>query len=448
MDSISQVTTEIKKLLEKIYKTSNNKEILYSRLSIARQTQLEKIYNYFVVEKDINKSDLKGEDYSPICNIRSALSDIVALINIDSIVSNAAFNSLVESAYSSFLEIKNSKVGLGTLLETKIRQENTQNKLDEPFLSDEDFDRWLLMNIAKDPSELKKIISDYNHYKKQIDKLNKELEKNVDKFKQNIDDNNKNITDSLEAISDKYNREIDALNRRFNNLSIKMYEEELAKYFLDEHDDLKGDFDIRYCLILFILFILFIVYSECKLYWFLLLCLIYHSVYCGIESVLEKCSFEYSLKKDRVKGYFTQYWCWLTATIFGMSALFLAAVFVCFMMIDKATSFRDLLPFTGIYFVLVWFTWFASKQYSYTKQVCDEYEYKYALSKTYVSFRDEARQLITMKNVDTSIMIALLDSVIKNVASSPIQCVKSDVHTPLSEAVKALKGIGNIQDNK
>lgn len=36
-------------------------------------------------------------------------------------------------------------------------------------------------------------------------------------------------------------------------------------------------------------------------------------------------------------------------------------------------------------------------------------------------------------------LLALLDCVIKNIAHSPVQSVKQDVHTPFSEVFKAVK---------
>lgn len=78
-----------------------------------------------------------------------------------------------------------------------------------------------------------------------------------------------------------------------------------------------------------------------------------------------------------------------------------------------------------IFMILVWFTWFTSKQFSYTKQICDEYEYKYALSKSYLSYREKAKELAERGKNDV-ILVALLDSVIKNIATSPVKSVKLD----------------------
>lgn len=72
------------------------------------------------------------------------------------------------------------------------------------------------------------------------------------------------------------------------------------------------------------------------------------------------------------------------------------------------------------------------------KTICDEYEYKYVLSESYIAYRDEARSIA--KNInDEHILAVLLDSVIKNIATSPVQTVKFDSHIPFSELIGAIK---------
>ena len=87
------------------------------------------------------------------------------------------------------------------------------------------------------------------------------------------------------------------------------------------------------------------------------------------------------------------------------------------------------------------------KQFSYTKQICDEYEYKYALSKSYLSYRDEAKLLAEARN-NEAILIALLDSIIKNIAQSPVQSVQRDCHTPFSEVFYAVKNVYTIEKDE
>lgn len=55
-----------------------------------------------------------------------------------------------------------------------------------------------------------------------------------------------------------------------------------------------------------------------------------------------------------------------------------------------------------------------------------------------MSYKDEALSVV-IEQGNNPYLVALLDSVIKNIASSPVQSVKQDVHTPFSEVFKAAK---------
>lgn len=98
-----------------------------------------------------------------------------------------------------------------------------------------------------------------------------------------------------------------------------------------------------------------------------------------------------------------------------------------------------LLMTAPFFMILTWFTWFSSKQFSYIKQIRDEYEYKYALSKSYLSYRKEAEDLSGTDKKE--LLLLLLGSVINNIATSPVQSVKSDCHTPFSEILSAAKEV-------
>ena len=57
---------------------------------------------------------------------------------------------------------------------------------------------------------------------------------------------------------------------------------------------------------------------------------------------------------------------------------------------------------------------------------------------SYLSYRNGAKN-ISVGNDNEAIIVSLLDSVIKNIATSPVQSGKSDCHTPFSEVVNAMK---------
>lgn len=154
------------------------------------------------------------------------------------------------------------------------------------------------------------------------------------------------------------------------------------------------------------------------------------------------------LFQEQIKELLTPYWCWLIATFAGMVAIGFVALDVYHKLKGStALTYSVFLPYTAGYMILIWFTWFCSKQFSYVKQICDEYEYKYALSKSYLSYRDEAAKLAEEKG-DVSIMIALLDSVIKNIAQSPVQSVQRDCHTPFSEVFNAVKDVTKVNKDE
>lgn len=163
------------------------------------------------------------------------------------------------------------------------------------------------------------------------------------------------------------------------------------------------------------------------------------------NSIIEKIFFQ-----RQVKDLLTPYWCWLAATFSGMASIGYLAFNIFKQFDGKPVSYSDFLPFTAGYMLLIWVTWFCSKQFSYTKQICDEYEYKYALSKSYISYREEAKKLADAKQ-NVAIMISLLDSIIKNIAQSPVQSVRRDCHTPFTEVFNAVKDAGkacsSVKDN-
>lgn len=135
----------------------------------------------------------------------------------------------------------------------------------------------------------------------------------------------------------------------------------------------------------------------------------------------------------------SQYWGWLGATFLGMISILLFDIYIINSFDSKSgTNLTQVMIKLPSMMILVWFTWFCSKQFSYVKQICDEYEYKYVLSESYIAYRDEARAIA--KNInDEHILAVLLDSVIKNIATSPVQTVKFDSHIPFSELIGAIK---------
>ena len=264
-----------------------------------------------------------------------------------------------------------------------------------------------------------------------------------------------------------------------------VYREQLARYFYDERRKLKGDVSVNLILAAFVLFVVFwrqellaeyildadvIWRLPVSFFTSMIVTQVLFNMYehrntiCKLVRSFRKTTsqdvhdnkladntnadlekniakgnlLENLLFQKQIKDLLTPYWCWLIATFTGMLSIANLAIIIFHRFKDVAVTYNDFLPYTAGYMLLIWFTWFCSKQFSYTKQICDEYEYKYALSKSYVSYREEARKLADAKH-DVAILIALLDSVIKNIAQSPVQNVKRDCHTPFTEVFNAVK---------
>ena len=126
---------------------------------------------------------------------------------------------------------------------------------------------------------------------------------------------------------------------------------------------------------------------------------------------------------------------WLERTINGMIALLVSASLLYFWGY-KFESYYDVARCFPFFMTLTWFIWFSSKQYYYNNQLRDEYEYKYALSMSYLSYKKEA---VEISDDSKKILPLLLGSVISNIATSPVQAIKKDCHMPFSEMLSSIK---------
>lgn len=360
-------------------------------------------------------------------------------------------NSLVVLAnYLKGFE-KDEKYGeLATLLLRIIKNKKTLTEtLDEvSYISKKAKDvEQKLQRAEEDFDSQRKLL--FNELKSNNDRYSKKLEENL-----NIDISSLNTRINKEkdfyevAVSD-FETRIKELDARFNALEIGTYREELARYFLREHDKLKGKIDS-----LAALYFVFL-NAGVAVATYLAMSLVckldtINAVLAGFVAVI-LCSFiifHWNNKKINARvfksmdGLLTPYWCWLFLTFVGMSSILCKAILVRSEInpdkIIGGNVFGMVLPHIGVYILLVWFTWFSAKNFSYTKQIADEYEYKYALAKAYMSYKDEALSVV-IEQKNNPYLVALLDSVIKNIASSPVQCVKQDVHTPFSEVCKMVK---------
>lgn len=227
---------------------------------------------------------------------------------------------------------------------------------------------------------------------KRFSKLNETNEKinNILEFLNTIDTesiktNVKDKTDELDTTLNNINDQLKAIQEKVHNLDNEVVKEELAHYFSSEAKKLENK------------------------------------------------------QKD-----------FMYATFAGIGAiLILSFIMSCTVLFSDILDIKDIPLFIPLYMGLTWFTWFSAKQYSYYKQIIDEYNYKTALSKSYIIYRDEIKDPKNNKSENkeaenNEILLLLLSSVINNIATSPVQSVKSDFHTPFSEILNAAKEAGKL----
>lgn len=306
--------------------------------------------------------------------------------------------------------------------------------------------------------------SDFNREKEiLLGKLRKTNEAYKEEINRSVDSSlrelQREITLQRSSIKDTLNQ-LKSLKNRLSVIDQNTYREELAIFFLREHDDIKGRVDPVYMIINLLASIglteSILQYLNSnqidlnfisKIEVFFIIFVIIAKI--GDWIIKYKCKGDTSYILDNIRGLLTPYWCWLLATLTGMGTILFKALELSEIIKENLKNnvepLHSVLPYFGMYLVLAWFTWFASKQFSYNKQICDEYEYKYALSKSYMLYKKEAESVIT-EQYSNAVLLALLDCVIKNIAHSPVQSVKQDVHTPFSEVFKAVKDAVNHKD--
>lgn len=333
-------------------------------------------------------------------------------------------------------------------------------------------------NLLAEYTELKeKFKNDIDTIKQEVEdvktKTTSEIKQNIDLFtsdcKKKFDDSYTNFNQIHENNQERYQKLYDNVTESLANLNNEIQKEELAQYFQLECKKLKGKINpliISFSLFLTIMFyqlllgttyyikennldILFKPIVSFVSIWFISLIItqfISNLVTYNTESSERKKNnyfiFKSLANQDTIKELLTPYWCWLIFIFIGMYFIGHISYNVYTKNMQNAIhSIQDILPNMPFFMIMVWFTWFASKQFSYIKQICDEYEYKYALSKSYLSYKKEASELSTENK---SLLVSLLDSVIRNISTSPVQSVKSDCHTPFGEVFNSLKSASDI----
>lgn len=483
--------TELNDIFEKIFRTKSATDIIENKLNLLHQIQIYEMKYFFesMLPSDFEKYvqiTYKNQDgFSFIIEKLQCLCDPSL-----SSETKEKLSAIIDDAYNCFnivfpmekytitrekaVNIAQNKVLLEASKKSKTEEDvaglkaslgldgidSNIKKLDRVFSianieKIEQDSQFLLMRIADIKKHIELAEKNFSdETSKLLDELREENSKYKNQLKNNASESINDVLSDLkirqEEISDvKLN--IESLQKRLNDINNGIYNEELARYFLAEHDKLKGKVNPLMFVLQFIFALL--LESTINYYWLkeilhmTLIMRIEFFMFCMLVINTFLYLYWYCTSKGDIQelinnwiGLLTPYWCWLGATFSGMAALLFMAMKVCFMYEINGMSYKYLLPYMSIYFALIWFIWFSAKQFSYTKQICDEYEYKYALAKSYLSYRNEAIDVV-LTHENNSLVLALLESVINNISHSPVQSVKRDVHSPFGEAFGSVKDI-------
>lgn len=385
---------EVKNLISKIKKHGNLFKINSIESNIGINV-LEKLYEWFEDNSFelLNCLELEYNEWSIwFERLSYDVSELYKLIYNNAIVERVDLKEKMSKIASDYQRLKSlEEVSERRSLDLKKRKEKIEkdtHSLEVEINSLRESLKRISVNIRNLENDSETILkTEKKNYDDQINSLKENYKNQVDSMlKEFAEDKNKMYNDLNLLRSDVE----DALCNFKNSIN----KEELAQFFLDERLKIKGDLS-------------------------------------------------FSLKG--FSALFTPYWMWLIATLVGMVLIGIFAFHV--FSTAPGTDWHTMLSRIPLFAILIWFTWFCSKQFSYMKQVCDEYEYKYALSKSYLSYRDEANKLAEKAGKDV-LLASLLYAVIKNIATSPVQSVKSDCHTPFAEALKAFEPMAKKVKNE
>lgn len=346
--------------------------------------------------------------------------------------------------------------------------------------SDADKIKLLLNYVGTNIDDINKFIEVYNKNKDDIKEIDGYINKIISDSKDKLESVLKNIesetkqqkNSTVELLKNKeeeYKLFIDDLRSKSEavNKNLILYMEALTNnvqrellsvYFENERKSLKGDINLNVIFAAIILFMIVdnILGAVCgyvtglensrfiKIIVSIIIAQISYNI-CGMYN--NRNSFQLNLKtflvvikQHTLEAFFTPYWCWLVSTFIGMLGLMSIAFNMYIILMQKVDSISTIkmLPYTPLCMIIIWFTWFCSKNFSYTKQLCDEYEYKYVLSKSYLNYREEAQKLVDTTKADI-LLVDLMHSIVKNIAKSPVQSVKNDSNMPISELFQSFR---------
>lgn len=421
---------------------------------------LEKLYNWF--------SNNTYETIECVSNVDESVENILNKIYVD--IQRIRDGSIDEKQFKIRLEeLKNYYDKLESIFE-KIEQNDLKIiKLLKFINADSNYKitiKDLIDKIKQYNIQANNASNDLANYKKEaladIERERKDFTQSLNDYKNDIEKTKNNLINQYNELKEYHENTKNEIYSSIDDIQNSVNREQLAAYFLNERKKLKGDLNIPVIIYTFLLETIYFLkvdyYITASWHQFVFL-RIYALAICIFILLLPLVQFlcdryieknnEVTIKSfEELKALLTPYWCWLGLTFIGMGCIAKVAYALYYVNSTKIDHLDPylLLANLPIFMILVWFTWFSSKQFSYTKQICDEYEYKYALSKSYLSYREEAKELAE-RGMNDVILVALLDSVIKNIATSPVKSVKPDCHTPFTEVFGSLKEAVNTVKN-
>lgn len=437
-------------------------------LTVKAKKVLDKVLEWVNKYESKSFEMINVDIYSKISDICSELRKLKVLLDAQNIQNKSSLEAeLLININNKLNTIKNS-------LEDKELKELDSYQKNRLLENDsKEYAQYVLEKVY----ECKKALDNYEEELKSRRSNLKGLEDALEEKAQSIEKAQDEFQDKLKLKNTQFTKKIqDELDKLASNI----YEEQLASYFHEERLVLKGEIQPPIilasiaCTILLIFFILKKTNSIMPdISEGVFLCLLSLGIFSSslliLDFLFEFINYKYiakNIKTDNrvqlnkifimnfklktINGLMTPFWCWLIGIFIGMGSIFVIALERYISLRNRGLSvsayIENIIPSIALCLILIWFTWFCSKQFSYIKQICDEYEYKYVLSKSYLSYRDEAKGLGDSTEVN-ALLISLLDSVIKNIATSPVRLVKLDSHMPIAELLKILNPINNSTKN-
>ena len=434
-------------ILVKLYNWFNNNTYGFIEFIVGKDSLIENIfYKIYLLVKKIKEGSFTHTEYISILErLKSYYNRIENTAKTSKLNEEDKVETIKETV-NEFLDYidfsKNNVEASINKFNEKIKQYNLQADKDSEDLTINKKGALADIELSR-----KDFYQSIDNYKKDIERTKEKLIKQYDDLNEYHDNFQNKIYKELDDIQNSVNRE------------------QLAAYFLNERKKLKGDIELPVLIYSFLFEIIYFLTIDCYitaswhqfifLKFFVLAICIFILILPCVQFLYYKIIIKNEGAKvrpfDEMKALLTPYWCWLGLTFSGMACIAKIAYSLYYINSTKFDHLEPYLLFANlpVFMILVWFTWFCSKQFSYTKQICDEYEYKYALSKSYLSYSDEAKNVSDNdRGKYDAIMVSLLDSVIKNIATSPVKSVKPDCHTPFTEVFGSLKDIIKTTDKK